>query len=68
MLLRGMPAREGHRLLVLAAQIESDSEPGAVADALARELRMTAAWLDLDSLAVVRRGGLARPLAGTVRP
>lgn len=58
--------RERRRLLVLAAYIEPDAEPGAVADALAAELRTMAAWLNLDSVAVGRRGGFARLLAAAV--
>jgi uncharacterized protein YcaQ len=59
--------RTKRRLLVLAAYIEPHAEPSAVADALASELRTMAAWLGLDSIAVGRRGGLARPLAAAVR-
>jgi len=55
------------RLLVLAAYIEPDAEPDAVPDALAAELRTMAAWLDLDSVNVERRGDLARPLAAAIR-
>ena len=39
-----------------------------VLDALAAELRTMAAWLDLDSVAVGRRGGFARLLAAAARP
>jgi uncharacterized protein YcaQ len=35
--------RGGRRLLVLAAYVEAHAKPGAVADALARELRTMAA-------------------------
>jgi len=55
------------RLLVLAAYIEPDAKPGAVAEALARELRTLAAGLGLDSVAVVRRSPFAVPLAAAVR-
>jgi len=58
--------RTERRLLVLAAYLEPDAKPGVVADALAAELRTMAAWLGLDSVAVGRRGGFARPLAAAV--
>jgi uncharacterized protein YcaQ len=38
-----------------------------VADALARELRMLASWLDLDAIRVGRRGNLAGPLSSALR-
>jgi uncharacterized protein YcaQ len=53
-------------LLVLAAYIEPDGRSRIVADALAVELKTMAAWLRLDSVAVGRRGGLARLLAAAV--
>jgi uncharacterized protein len=59
--------RRARRLLVLAAYLEPNAKPAAVAAALAGELRTLAAWLDLDAVAVGRRGGLARPLAAAVR-
>jgi uncharacterized protein YcaQ len=59
--------RRERRLLVLAAYLEPDAEPGTVAGALAAELRTLAGWLGLDSVAVGRRGGFARSLAGAVR-
>lgn len=58
--------RAAGRLLVLAAYVEREAEPKAVAQALARELRTMAGWLDLGSVAVQRRGGFARRLAQAV--
>jgi len=59
--------RAARRLLTLAAYIETGADPGAVADALAAELLMMAAWLGLDSVFVERRNGFARKLAGALR-
>ena len=59
--------RSGRRLLVLAAYIEPDAKPRAVANALAAELRTMAAWLELDSIAVEHRGNYSRPLAAACR-
>jgi hypothetical protein len=59
--------RSGRRLLVLAAYVEEDVKPATVAPALAAELRTMAAWLGLDSIAVERRGNLARSLIAAVR-
>jgi uncharacterized protein YcaQ len=59
--------RNGRRLLVLAAYREEHAEPGAVAPALAAELRTLANWLGLKAVVVERRGNLARPLAAAVR-
>lgn len=59
--------RAGRRLRVQAAYLEPDAEPRVAAEALARELRSMAVWLGLDSLAVGRRGGFARPLAVAVQ-
>jgi hypothetical protein len=59
--------RVGRRLLVLSAHLESGVEPDSIADALAAELGVLAAWLDLDSISVGRRGNVARPLAVAVR-
>ncbi len=58
--------REARRLLVQAAYVESHAKPGAVAEALAAELRTLAEWLELDSVTIVRRGNLARPLAAAL--
>jgi uncharacterized protein YcaQ len=54
--------RAGRRLLVLAAYREAHAKPGAVAPALAAELRTMATWLGLGAVAVERRGDLARAL------
>jgi uncharacterized protein YcaQ len=54
------------RLQVLAAYAERGVRPGAVAEALAGELKTMASWLRLESLTVDRRGGLARPLAAAL--
>jgi uncharacterized protein YcaQ len=55
--------REARRLLVQAAYVESYAKPGPVAEALAAELRTLAAWLELDSVVVSRRGNLAQVLS-----
>ena len=59
--------RKASRLRVLSAYIETHAAPGAVADALAVELRTMASWMGLYSVSVGRRGGFARPLAAAVR-
>lgn len=59
--------RPRRRLLVRAAYLEPDAEPGGVCDALARELTTMARWLALDDLAVGRRGNLAGALGAVVR-
>lgn len=59
--------RPRRRLRVLAAYLEPHAEPGAVAEALARELRLMAGWLEFDSVSVGRRGGFARALAAALR-
>jgi len=56
--------RAAQTLRVQAAHLEPGQPAGAVAEALARELRGLAAWLGLERVAVTRRGGLARALAG----
>lgn len=58
--------REQRRLLVQSAYLESHAQPGPVAAALATELRTLAAWLELDAVAVARRGNLARALAAVL--
>jgi uncharacterized protein YcaQ len=58
--------RAGRRLLVLAAHREPHADKGAVADALAAELRTLAGWLGLDAVVVEGRGDLARPLAAAL--
>ena len=49
-------------LRVLGAYTEPDAERGAVAAALAGELRAMSGWLGLGEVAVTRRGDLAAPL------
>jgi uncharacterized protein YcaQ len=58
--------RAGRRLQVLAAYVEEHAKPPAVVEALATELRTMAGWLNLDTIAVERRGDLARPLAAAI--
>jgi hypothetical protein len=58
--------REQRALRVLAAYIEPKAKPAGVSDALERELKTMASWLDLESVAVERRGDLARQLAGAI--
>jgi len=58
--------RENTRLCVLAAYHEPVGGCARVADALASELRAMAAWLDLDSVEVGRRGNLAGRLRSAV--
>ena len=58
--------REQRALRVLAAYIEPKAKPTVVSDALARELKTMASWLDLETVAVERRGDLARQLAGAI--
>jgi uncharacterized protein YcaQ len=55
------------RLLVLAAHLEPGAKVGAVAPALAAELKSMAAWLGLEVVAVERQGNLARQLGGSLR-
>ena len=59
--------RPDNRLLVLGAYVEPWAKADQVADALARELRMLASWLDLDGIRVGRRGNLAGPLSSVLR-
>jgi uncharacterized protein len=59
--------RSRRRLRVLAAYAEAGVRPGPVAEALARELKTMASWLRLESVAMERRGSLARPLAAALR-
>jgi len=60
--------RAARRLRVRAAYLEPGADSGAVAQALAGELATWAGWLDLDSVAVEKRGTFARALAAAVRP
>jgi uncharacterized protein YcaQ len=59
--------RKTSRLLVHAAHAEPGIQPGAVAPALASELRSVARWLALDTLVVGRKGNLAAGLRKTLR-
>jgi uncharacterized protein len=59
--------RPRRRLLVPAAFLEPHAEAGAVAEALARELRTLAGWLGLEAITVGRRGDFARRLRAAVR-
>ena len=54
-------------LRVQAAHGEAGAADGAVAEALADELRRLASWLDLDRVAVRRRGDLTGALRGALR-
>ena len=54
--------RKSSTLMVHAAYVEPEIDPGLVAEALAGELRSMAGWLTLDSFAIARKGNLARPL------
>jgi len=59
--------RATRRLLVPAAHVEPGVEPGAVAEALAAELRVLAEWLNFESIAVERHARFARQLATAIR-
>ncbi len=59
--------RKAARLCVMTAYAEPTAKPAPVARALAAELHTMAAWLDLSSVHVGRRGGLARQLKLEVR-
>jgi uncharacterized protein YcaQ len=54
--------RARRTLLVQAAHAEPGVDRGEAAAGLADELRVMAAWLELDDIEVVRRGDLASPL------
>jgi uncharacterized protein len=58
--------RPARTLRVHAAHLEPGRPAGAVAEALAGELRGLAAWLGLDRVDVARRGDLVRALAAAV--
>ena len=60
--------RKTSTLLVHAAYVEPGCDPGAVAAALADELRSMAAWLSLGKFAVGSKGNLARPLKRALAP
>ncbi len=53
-------------LRVQGAFAEPGADPAAVAAALAEELREMAAWMELDRVAVARKGDLARALGRAV--
>lgn len=57
--------RDRKRLLVLDAHEEAGIDQGHVAAKLAEELKKLAAWLDLESVHVSRRGSFAKTLAGS---
>lgn len=59
--------RKGRRLLVQAAHAEPAAGP-QTPGSLARNLRRMAGWLGLESVSVVPRGNLARPLAAEFAP
>ena len=59
--------RANGRLLVRSAHLEAGADGASTADALSEELRRMADWLELDGVAVERRGDLARALASAVR-
>ena len=54
--------RKASTLIVHAAYLEARLDAGAVAEALAEELRSMAAWLSLESFAVGAKGNLAKAL------
>jgi uncharacterized protein YcaQ len=59
--------RVGRRLLVVGAWIEPGADRASVVSALAAEVRSWASWLGLRSVAVGRRGDLARTLSAAMR-
>lgn len=59
--------RKNKRLLVLAAHAEAGIDTGRTVEKLAEELTDLAAWLNLGSIYVARRGSFARSLASAVR-
>ena len=59
--------RKASTLVVHAAYVEDGLNAGAVAEALAAELRSMAGWLSLDSFAIGAKGNLARALKGALR-
>ncbi|MFN7993365.1 MAG: crosslink repair DNA glycosylase YcaQ family protein [Bryobacteraceae bacterium] len=59
--------RGAKRLLVPAAYIEDGFDAGYVAEALAKELRIMAGWLGLDSVSVGKRAGFGRVLARALK-
>ena len=61
------PALFWKLISVLGAYIEPAARPDDVAPALARELHLMARWLELDDVAVAKKGSLARALHVAVR-
>jgi uncharacterized protein YcaQ len=59
--------RPARVLRVQASFVEPTHDADAVAERLGPELEAMAAWLDLDDVAVVRRGDLASALAARLR-
>ena len=59
--------RDQRTLRVIAAYIEPKAKAPVVAEALARELKTMAKWLELESVAIERRGDLARHLSAAAR-
>lgn len=58
--------RSAKRLLVLAAYLEPATDGRVVVPALAAELHTLATWLGLESVAVEKRGNLARRLSSAL--
>jgi len=54
--------RKSSTLIVHSAYLEPGRDDGDVAAALADELRLVARWLSLESIAIGRKGDLARSL------
>ena len=59
--------RVTRRLLVEAAHVEPQLDHDEVASAVAAELQALSRWLNLDDIAVARRGNLSRTLLRAVR-
>jgi hypothetical protein len=58
--------RKAGQLRVAAAHLEDHAKADRTAEALAEELRLMAAWLELPGIAVEPRGGLAAELAAAL--
>ena len=59
--------RKASRLLVLSSHPEPGIDREVTSAALARELRLLADWLSLETIGVARKGKLARELGAAVR-
>jgi len=59
--------RERRCLAVVAAYLEKGPDGKAVAEALARELRILSGWLDLETVDVARQGNFGGALAAAAR-